>query len=150
MCACADRSGIHAIEVYPAGTLLAHGLPASNYKRPEQRRARRALLDQLGRLIELPVDGTLPEENADALDAIVYVLAAADFLSGNARAPDDAERARMESWIWIKTNQRGNQQLRPSEPPRTHRARNQKEAPTGWQVALRRLISNGAPGCSPD
>jgi predicted RNase H-like nuclease len=66
-----------AIEVYPAGTLRAMGLRATGYKNDPERRAE--LARTLGR-----------------------VLAAADFLTGRAPGPDDAERAAREGWIWVR------------------------------------------------
>jgi hypothetical protein len=43
--------------------------------------------------------GLLPA-SADAIDALVCVLAAADFMRGRASPPEDRERARQEGWIW--------------------------------------------------
>lgn len=98
----ADCPGITAIEVYPAATLAARGLPSSRYKRGDQRSAREAILAGLGRQLELPEDLRLPRENADALDALVCVQAGADFLAGLARAPQDLALAQKEGWIWAR------------------------------------------------
>ena len=40
--------------------------------------------------------------NADALDAVVCLLAAMDFLGGYALPPDDRDRAEREGWIWVR------------------------------------------------
>jgi hypothetical protein len=42
--------------------------------------------------------GLLPA-SADAIDALVCVLAAADFMRGCARPPEDRESTRQEGWI---------------------------------------------------
>jgi hypothetical protein len=35
------------------------------------------------------------------IDALVSVLAAADFIQGRARLPVDLDTARQEGWIWM-------------------------------------------------
>jgi hypothetical protein len=44
-------------------------------------------------------DGELPA-SGDAIDALVCVVAAADFIQGRARPPVDRETAQQEGWIW--------------------------------------------------
>ena len=51
---------------------------------------------------ELPEDLSLPLEDADALDAMLCVLAGADFLAGKAYSPTDLALAKKEGWIWIR------------------------------------------------
>jgi hypothetical protein len=41
-------------------------------------------------------------ENADVLDAVVCLLAAADFLSGRAFPPTHPEQSQQEGWIWLR------------------------------------------------
>lgn len=41
-------------------------------------------------------------ENADGLDAVVCVLAAADFVRGDASQPPNIDVARREGWIWCR------------------------------------------------
>lgn len=94
--------GIHAIEVYPAGTLAAYGVDARGYKKPESRAQRLALLRFLGEHLSLPQDCTLMEDNDDALDAALCVLAGLDFLRGRVMAPEDLLTAMKEGWIWIR------------------------------------------------
>ena len=85
----ADRELITAIEVYPAATRLAHGSPGKG-----------GSIDGLEPLLDLSgLDGVLPA-SADAIDALVCVLAAADFIRGRARPPEDLDTARQEGWIW--------------------------------------------------
>ena len=99
------------IEVYPAATLIAHGIPPSgrtpsgfrlpSYKKPDKIQQRREIVDALRKRM------TIPERRAEALcgnddllDAAVCVLAAQDFLTGNAAPPPDRCLAEREGWIW--------------------------------------------------
>ena len=117
-----------AIEVYPATTLRSRGMSDSGYKgRGDERVARRAeMVRELGELMDLPAGvGALAEPDSparpgspgkpdplpdsdplvdsdDALDAVLCLLAGADFLEGEVVAPDDVERARREGWIWFR------------------------------------------------
>jgi hypothetical protein len=78
-----------AIEVYPAATRLAHHSPGKG-----------GSIEGLEPMLDLSaLDGVLPT-SADALDALVCVLAAADFIRGQARPPLALETARQEGWIW--------------------------------------------------
>jgi len=96
-------SGIGAVEVYPAATLLAHGFRSFGYKKPEQAAQRREMIEQLQAVLQLPKDRVvLVERSADALDAVVCVLAGKDFLDGQAMAPKDLVLAGREGWIWVR------------------------------------------------
>jgi hypothetical protein len=80
---------VGAIEVYPAATRLARGVP----NRP-------------GSLAGLERDfatdlGFLEAASPDVRDAVVCTLAGADFLAGRAMVPDDLALARREGWIWV-------------------------------------------------
>jgi len=94
------------IEVYPAATLLAHGASIAKYKNFEKGKggeeARQAILELLGDRLSLDVHRDVLFTNGHALDAMVCVVAGIDFLSGHARAPDRADLARKEGWIWFK------------------------------------------------
>ena len=93
-----------AIEVYPAGTLRAHLLPGSRYKRradAAHRAVREEIVAGLSSRLSLEVDTQLMLDNDDVLDAAVCLLAAADFLAGRAMVPPHPERARTEGWIWV-------------------------------------------------
>lgn len=84
-----DVNPIAAIEVYPAATRLAHGSEGKG-----------GSIEGLEPLLDLSaLDGVLPA-SADAIDALVCVLAAADFIRGQARPPLDLDTARQEGWIW--------------------------------------------------
>ena len=85
----ADLGPITAIEVYPAATRLAHGSPGKG-----------GSIEGLEPLLDLSgLDGGLPA-SADAIDSLVCVLAAADFIQGRARPPLDLDIAKQEGWIW--------------------------------------------------
>jgi predicted RNase H-like nuclease len=98
------NSGLQAIEVYPAGTLAAYGVDARGYKKREGRAQRQALLRFLAQQLSLPQDCALMEDNDDALDAALCVLAGLDFLRGRAMEPDDLHATRKEGWIWVRTS----------------------------------------------
>lgn len=100
-----------ALEVYPAGTLQARGLPASGYKGTERREARARLLAALCAENAEPRESPLavPEELRPALaesdhllDAMLCTLAAWDFAQGNVMPPQDAALAEREGWIWVR------------------------------------------------
>ena len=78
-----------AIEVYPAATRIAHGAPD-----------RGGCLEGLGRALDCRAVEPAHLAKADAVDACVCVLAAADFLLGRSVPPDDLETAVVEGWIW--------------------------------------------------
>ena len=97
-----ETSSLLAIEVYPAATLIAHAMQVPGYKRVDGQEARKELVRKLGRRISLPDNISLLEENDDAIDAAVCVLAAADFLRAEVYAPTDLSLARIEGWIWVR------------------------------------------------
>jgi predicted nuclease with RNAse H fold len=93
-------TGIQAIEVYPAATLVAHGIPSTGYKAIGQGAKRREILAALGRRIRIGRHAGLLEQHPDALDAVVCLVAAQDFLVGHAMRPIDLPVAAREGWIW--------------------------------------------------
>ncbi|PAP79255.1 hypothetical protein B1759_12980 [Rubrivirga sp. SAORIC476] len=99
-----DVCGYHALEVYPAATLLARGLDTRGYKRPDASARRAALLSALDLSASDPVRAAA-EAVDHALDAVLCCVAAADYARGRALTPaqagvDDA-LARREGWIWF-------------------------------------------------
>lgn len=101
---CKDNlRGIHAIEVYPAATLKSHGLRCDGYKDkkdPNHKRAREAIANGLPG-VQLADDCRKTVlENADGLDAMVCLLAAADFVRGATSPPSNIDVAKREGWIW--------------------------------------------------
>ena len=95
-------TGIEAIEVYPAATLLSRGIRSGGYKRPENISERREIIEGLASELMLRSCITQVEQNADALDAAVCLLAAADFVRGQAAPPEDTIAAVREGWIWTR------------------------------------------------
>lgn len=91
-----------AIEVYPAATLVSHGFPAAGYKGAGDEAVRLAIIEGLRTLATLPSDVAGMKNSADALDAVVCLLAATDFLVGRAVPPVDRELAEQEGWIWVR------------------------------------------------
>jgi hypothetical protein len=96
-------SGI--IEVYPAATIISHGLNGTGYKGKDQNKvdARRKLFDTLSSNINVEASLDYLIENEDAFDAFVCVLAGVDFIKGRSVAPSSIENAHQEGWIWVKS-----------------------------------------------
>jgi hypothetical protein len=92
------------IEVYPAATLMSHGFQASGYKAQAQTAEREAIIESFRTVATLPEDVSTLRDNADALDAAICLLAAADFLGGASMgpAPEDRRLAEQEGWIWAR------------------------------------------------
>lgn len=93
-------TGVAAIEVYPAATLVVHGFRSWGYKERQQAEARAEIVSALADVLALPEDRSKMTDNADVLDAVVCLLAAKDFLDGCAMKPVDADLASQEGWIW--------------------------------------------------
>lgn len=100
-----------AIEVYPAATLRVRKIATTGYKknaaaeRPVALVARGKILDSLTSELELAPtlrERVLAAPREDMLDAVLCVLAGADFLRGDCTAPTPAQRplAELEGWIW--------------------------------------------------
>jgi len=100
-----DLEGIQAIEVYPAATLKSHRLRFEGYKKKKDscKRAREEIATKLRDYLNLrDNDFQMVLDSDDALDAVVCLLAAADFIRGDSMSPppDYSETARREGWIW--------------------------------------------------
>ena len=90
-----------AIEVYPAATLAAHGIPSRGYKKANMLPERNNIASMVGSLIDIQT--SIPEiaKSSDGLDAVICLLSAHDFLLGTTiPAPKDAPVQR-EGWIWV-------------------------------------------------
>jgi len=94
-------SGVVAIEVYPAGTLVSRSLSHSGYKKEEQRGVRDAIADALAG--EIPDLKRYVDGNTDVFDACLCLVAAKDFVNGLAVPPSDFDSARAEGWIWVRS-----------------------------------------------
>jgi len=95
-----DQAGVAAIEVYPAATLIAHGLTTSGYKDRDgidDRRRIAEALEPMATGITLYVDQT-----DDVFDACLCLVSAVDFLRNEASPPADLNAARKEGWIWVR------------------------------------------------
>lgn len=100
-----DVAGIAAIEVYPAATLVAHGIRSTGYKRTELCEPRREILEALLRHSQV-LDGVEDlARSADLIDSAVCVLAGADFLQMQTMPPIDPDLAAREGWIWVRSPQ---------------------------------------------
>ena len=72
-------------------SLLLYGAGASWHK-PDRARSKGGL----------PADTSTMEDNDNVLDAALCVLAAVDFLRGDAMEPEDQPKAWKEGWIWVR------------------------------------------------
>ena len=100
-----DFSHLAAIEVYPAATLIAHGINPNGYKKPTDTVEREGIIESLRAHIALPDECSIIHDNPDALDAVICVLAGADFLRQRVHDPEDPVLARKEGWIWFPRRQ---------------------------------------------
>jgi predicted nuclease with RNAse H fold len=98
--------GVSCIEVYPAATTKARGIDGSGCKGNKETApaARRRVLDAVRPEFDLTVDDACLVGSDDRLDAVLCVLAGADFLHQRCLAPDDRQRklAEVEGWIWFR------------------------------------------------
>jgi predicted nuclease with RNAse H fold len=101
-----DRSG-HGlvVETYPAGSLLAWGLPYRRYKGRDGRGVRGHIVTQLGATFDLGAHELMCLDSDHALDAVVAGLSAAAAAAGAATLPAEADIAvaRAEGWIALPT-----------------------------------------------
>lgn len=101
---------VGVVEVYPAATLIGRGFPTAGYKKDDAdgRNARRRLLDALAREVALPHSELLLATD-HALDAVLCLVAAMDYVRGDVVPPPAAqlEQVRREGWIWFKALARG-------------------------------------------
>jgi predicted RNase H-like nuclease len=98
-----------AIEVYPAATLLARGLSGAGYKAKTSagRKARAELLQRLSAELTLDVAEALLTEDPNQFDALLCVLAAADFARAMCVEPTDRALAKREGFIWFRSSGQG-------------------------------------------
>jgi len=89
------------IEVYPAATLVAHGLPSTRYKAPRSA-ARATIQGFIDRSFANAEDFDAVSVGEHALDAVLCVMAGLDFVAGNCFEPEEGSVPRREGWIWVK------------------------------------------------
>ena len=101
------------IEVYPAASLWAWGLPHTSYKRNgESARAKRTeILDGLSEIIGIP-DGEHKQAfigSEHCLDALVAALTASEYACGNTFDPQEVpdDLLRIEGWIRVPSRALG-------------------------------------------
>lgn len=94
--------GTSAIEVYPAATLTARNIRATSYKDKGAGKDRVEILKQLDLYVEKQESRRKLEESPDALDAVICVVAASDFLLERCIPVSDMEKAQKEGWIWVQ------------------------------------------------
>jgi predicted RNase H-like nuclease len=99
-----------AVEVFPAATLLARGVSGTGYKANTQqgRKARAELLERLAQEVDIRTDRDVMIEDANLFDAMLCVLAGADFARGACVEPTDLERAKQEGFIWFRAGAQTN------------------------------------------
>jgi predicted RNase H-like nuclease len=103
----ASESGV--IEVYPAATLITRGVSGVGYKAgtAQGRKARDEILQRLAKEADIKTTRDVMVEDANLFDAMVCVLAGADFARGHCVDPPDRDLARKEGHIWFRgTGQR--------------------------------------------
>ncbi len=106
-----ELAHVSAIEVYPAATLATHRIRSTAYKKPTSVEERRQIINALTASLQLEVDVNKLEASDDAIDAVVCVLAAKDFLENRSIHPSDATppveigQAKREGWIWCAPRQ---------------------------------------------
>ncbi|HKU42662.1 MAG TPA: DUF429 domain-containing protein [Polyangiales bacterium] len=95
-----------AIEVFPAASLLARGLSGAGYKAKTHagRRARAELLKRFHAELELAVAGEILIEDPNQFDALLCVIAGADFARGLCVPPTDLALAKQEGFIWFRSS----------------------------------------------
>lgn len=92
---------LSAIEVYPAATLDCYRIKSTGYKDKDKWALRKEIIGELRKKIDMPDNIDILVQNADALDSVVCLLSAKDFIEGNVLYPEDVGLAKKEGWIWI-------------------------------------------------
>jgi len=93
---------VNLIEVYPAATLDCYNIVSTGYKESNKSDLRKVIIESLSNHIIIETDKNLILHNADALDSVICLLAAKDFIMGNVLYPENIELAKKEGWIWVK------------------------------------------------
>jgi hypothetical protein len=106
---------IASAEVYPAGTLVSHGLLRGLEGSRKSGDNPAALLGRLSGRFSIRNPGLVDETNEHLMDALLCVCTAKDFLDGAAVAPQGTEELRLaakEGWIWVRDPEYGESRIR--------------------------------------
>lgn len=96
------------IEVYPAATLRVLDIKPAGYKKSAAHSERKELMKALEKHLTIAeAERNKLEKSADMIDAVICVLAAADFLAGKCMKPENPKEARKEGWIWVRRPETG-------------------------------------------
>ena len=95
-------NGISVIEVYPAATLIAHGIDIRGYKSTGGKAERQRVIADVKLRVTVSAEIPSIEKKSDSVDAIACVLAGQDFLSGLSFPPPDDTPVVKEGWIWVR------------------------------------------------
>ena len=101
----ADANDCRCIEVYPAATLEARGFSSKGYKgnKPEHKQCRIDLEARLRDKINYDDAVRLQMIGSDdAIDSVICLLAAKDYIFGKTILPTNHELALKEGWIWVR------------------------------------------------
>ena len=96
------RGEFGAIEVYPAATVIAHGLGKGNYHSDKNLDRRDHIMRYLQKTLNFECEDEVLRTNPHVLDAALCVLAGQDFLDGTVVPPIHHEPVQQEVWIWVK------------------------------------------------
>ena len=99
-----------AIEVYPAVTLTAHLGKEAREKGTEKEKMQRRKknLEKIAKMRRFRFGAKMKREilsDKNIFDAVLCVLAAADFVKGDVIRPTNRALAKKEGWIWVKSPQ---------------------------------------------
>ncbi|CAJ2376839.1 MAG: hypothetical protein IBGAMO2_490001 [Arenicellales bacterium IbO2] len=94
---------IQAIEVYPAATLIAH-FGKGVAKETEQKKLQK-VAGKVSLSAAIKEKILYEKDGQDVFDAVLCVLAAADFVKGDVIRPTNRGLAKKEGWIWVKSPQ---------------------------------------------
>ncbi len=97
-----EINGVRAIEVYPAATLIAHGIDTRGYKAANGKAERQKIIEALKLRLTVSVEIPNIEKSSDSVDAVACVLAGQDFLSGLTFLPSGDKPVVKEGWIWVR------------------------------------------------
>lgn len=97
---------VEAIEVYPAATLAGRGLPNQGYRTGDGAPGKRKdVVSELANSVDLAEEHQEELKTSEhLLDAVVCVVAGADFAAGNVISPygGNMDLVRREGWIWVR------------------------------------------------